>query len=175
MKKASTILTAMLPVMYLMAIGLSIVINPNDETLFLILGSYMLIGLLLPCLLFLFTAQAERKFLSIGNIWIIVGNLVLFIAEIVYWLIALKETQIAEANGAMGGGLGLVLLIILYLPHWITYLCSRIVVSINSHRALKDICAQGIRALHAFLHMIPVLDLVSAIWVHWKVKMEENR
>ena len=170
MKKASTILTAMLPVMYLMAIGLSIVINPNDETLFLILGSYMLIGLLLPCLLFLFTAQAARKFLSIGNIWIIVGNLVLFIAEIVYWLIALKETQIAEANGAMGGGLGLVLLIILYLPHWITYLCSRIVVSINCHRASKGICAQEIRALHALLHLLPVTDLASAIWIHYKVK-----
>ena len=172
MRKVTTIFNALLPVLYIAAIGLALLINSEDETLFVILGIYLLIGVLFPCLLFIGSTDTSRKFLASSNIWILAGNLLLLCVEIIYWFIVWNETRIAEANGAMGGGLALFLLIVLYIPHWITYLFSRIAAAITCRRALQGISTGNIYALHMLLHLLPFTDLLSALWVYRTVKKE---
>ena len=72
-------------------------------------------------------------------------------------------------NGGMEGGLGLALLILLYLPHWSNYLVVRIVGAVSTARTLKGISGENTRMAHTFLQLIPAADLLSAIWVLRKV------
>lgn len=170
MKRALITLTALLPAFYLLTIGLCLLINPEDETLFFLLGVYILIGLLLPCLLGFFTRDADTKLLALGNIWMAAGNVTLLMAEIIYWVVLFHQNRIAEENGAWGGGLGLVLILILYLPHWISYFFTHIAMSINCNSALRGICSKSVKAAHVILHLLPASDLISAIWVYRCVK-----
>ena len=175
MKKTIVWLNALLPVIYLMAIVLSILINPEDETLFLILGVYAFIGLLFPCLLPLLTSNASRKFLATANLWICISNLSLLMAQGIYWFIVLEETRKATANGAMGGGLGLVVLILLYLPHWASYFVTRIACAVNCARILRHKSYYNHNyILYALMHLLPITDLISAMLVLRQVKKQEN-
>lgn len=170
MKKTLAILTALLPAVYAVSMQLSIFLIKGDEALFAMLGIFLLIGFLLPVLFSVATAAADKKFLAICNLWFYAGNLLLFAYEIVLWCIRYHEERIAAQNGAMEGGLGLALLILLYLPHWSNYLVVRIVGAISTARTLKGVSGENTRMAHTFLQLIPVVDLVSAIWVLRKVK-----
>lgn len=169
MKKALAILTALLPVIYAISMQLSVFLIKGDEALFAMLGIFLLIGFLLPVSFSIATAAADKRFLAICNLWFYAGNLLLFAYEIVLWCIRYHEEQIAAQNGAMGGGLGLALLILLYLPHWSNYLVVRIVGAVSTARTLKGISGENARMAHTFLQLIPAADLLSAIWVLRKV------
>ena len=174
MKKAIVWLNALLPVMYLMMIGICILINPNDEMLFFILGIYSLIGLLLPGLLALLTANTSNRLLATGNLWIAISNLSLLAAQAIYWFTRLIEIQIAAANGAMEGGLELVVLILLYLPHWVSYFLARIACAINCVRVLLHKSNNANYILYALMHLLPITDLIGAMLVLRQVKKQEN-
>ena len=170
MKKTFAILTALLPVIYAISMQLSVFLIKGDEALFAMLGIFLLIGFLLPVSFSIATAAADKRFLAICNLWFYAGNLLLFAYEIVLWCIRYHEEQIAAQNGAMGGGLGLALLIIIaYMPHWIIYLCVRIAGAISTARTLKGVSGENTRMAHTFLQLIPAADLLSAIWVLRKV------
>ena len=174
MKKAIVWFNALLPIFYLMMIGLCILIDVEDEPLFIIFGIYLFIGLLLPCLLILLTSNLSTKFLAAGNLWISISNLSVLTAQVIYWLISLKETQIAEANGAMGGGLGLVLLILIYLPFWASYFIARIACTVNCVRILRRKAGKNDYVLYAIMHLLPITDLISAIIVLFHTKKQEK-
>ncbi len=173
MKKVAFIATALLPVVYAFLIGLAALSDLNDDPLFIALGIYIFIGLILSCLTAVWGAKMDAKAIAVGNIWLFGVNLAFFIGEVILWLVQLEEVRIAEQNGAMGGGLGLLLLIILYIPHWATYCFSHVAGAVGCARALKGRCGDGAKLLHCFLHLFPVTDLASAIWVYRKVKQAE--
>ena len=170
MKKTLAILTALLPAIYAGALQISFLLRVDDDILFVILGVFAVIGFLFPMWFVVTAAKADKKFLAVSNIWFYTGNLLLMVCEIVLWIIRYQEVRIAEQNGAMEGGLGLALLILLYLPHWSNYLVVRIVGAISTARTLKGVSGENTRMAHTFLQLIPAVDLVSAIWVLRKVK-----
>lgn len=169
MKKLFAVLTALLPAVYLIGIGLAAVNGAQDEALFRILGILLLIGFLFPVWFAFLAAKADKKFLAVCNLWFYGGNLFLFAVEIALWIHRLIENRIAEQSGAVEGGLVLVLLFILYLPHWINYLVVRIVGAVSTARTLKGVSGENTRMAHTFLQLIPAADLLSAIWVLRKV------
>ncbi len=169
MKKLMAVLTALLPVIYAGSLYASFLLRADDDILFVILGGFAIIGFLFPVLFCIFTAKAGRKFLAVSNVWSYAGNILLFLSEIVLWFARFQEVLIAEQNGGMEGGLGLFLLILLFLPHWFSYLFTRIVGIVSCARSLKGVCSDGVRALHAVLQLLPGTDLISAVWVLRKV------
>lgn len=171
MKKLSATLVALLPLIYISAMACMHTIRISDEVFFGILGVYTLLGFLFPTLFSILNAKAERSFLTVCNVWFYAGNLALFVAQTVHWFIQLEEVRIAEQNGAMEGGLGLFLTVIfLYLPHWLSYLFTRIAGSVSCSRALKGICRQEVRIMHTVLQLFVLTDLLSAIWVYCKCR-----
>ena len=165
MKKTIPVLTAVLPVIYVLSLIILFLLDTSDEPLFAAMAAYCIAATALHFLFYYKTARAERRFLALCNVWIYSGNLALFLFETVYWLIQLGQVRLAEQNGAMGGGLGLVLLFLLYLPHWFSYTLSHIVGAINCDRALRNISGRTVRAANAFLQLAPGTDLLSAFWV----------
>ena len=170
MKKLLAVLTALLPAVYAVGLQLSAVFKAEDEALFAFLGILFVIGFLFPVWFAVIAARADRKFLAVSNLWFYAGNLLLLASEIALWIIRFHENEIAEQNGGMEGGLGLALLILLYLPHWSNYLVVRIVGAISTARTLKGVCGEGARMAHTVLQLFPVADFVSAVWVLRRVR-----
>ena len=169
MKKSIALLTALLPVIYAGIMQLSAALGTEDHIFLPLLFGFLVLGFLLPVIYAFIATRADRKFLAVSNLWFYVGNLTVFAYEIALWLIRFHENHIAEQNGATEGGLGLFLLILLFLPHWISYLCVRIAGAVSTARILKDLCADKVRVLHICLQVFPCADLISAIWVLRKV------
>jgi hypothetical protein len=174
MKKTIVVLCALLPVIYVLSLLFLFLQDASDAPLLTFMIIYCVAAAVLHVLFCILTATSERKFLAACNIWLHVGNLLLFIFEAVYWFVQLEQTRIAEQNGAMGGGLGLVLLILLYLPHWFSYFLTHITATINCSRTLQGICTGGVCALLAGLQLLPVTDILSAGWVLRIVKSNEK-
>ena len=169
MKKVFAVLTALLPAVYLIGLGISASVGAEDAALFALLGVMLILGFLLPVWYAVITANADKKFLAVCNLWFYGGNLFLFATEIALWIHSYIENRIAEQNGAWEGGLVLVLLFILYFPHWINYLVVRIVGAVATARILKGVSEEGKRMAHAFCQLLPVADFISAILVLRKV------
>jgi hypothetical protein len=102
--------------------------------------------------------------------FVIGSNLLVFLAQIVIMIIVIIDVRIAEQQGAMEGGLMIVLYYFLFLPSRINYLICRITAALCAHRALDDTLYSHRKGLHTFLHLIPIADMISAIWVYSKVK-----
>ena len=170
MKKTATVLVALMPVVYCLIIQAANLLHLEDELFLGALGIYTLLGILLAIIYDRTCYRCDKLFLAANNLWFYAGNFALFIAEIVLWCIRLEETRIAEQNGAMEGGLGLVLLILVYLPHWISYLATRIAGAATCARILKGLCSPTAVLCHVILQLLPGTDSISSIWVYQKVK-----
>lgn len=170
MKKTLAILTALLPAIYAGALHISFLLRMDDDILFVILGVFAVIGFLFPMWFAVTAAKADKKFLAVSNIWFYAGNLLLFAYEIVLWCIRYQEERIAAQNGAIEGGLGLALLIIIaYMPHWIIYLCVRVAGAISCARSLRGTGGPQSNAVLTGMQLFPVTDLISAGLVLRKV------
>lgn len=170
MKKVFGILTALIPVIYVFGMVLFLYLMPEDEVLLLVLGGTVLLSLTF-CIGYGTSSQkADSLYLAQMNLWIIGGNLVLFAAEIIWLVVSSIQVHIATQQGGMEGGLGIFLLIILYLPSWISYLICRFTAAACCFDALKEKAGNSARTLHTTLHLFPLLDMISAIWVYRKVK-----
>lgn len=174
MKKAFSILLPFLPLIYVLSIAGLFFLDANDELLFAILGCFVLLSLALTVLSCSFAHNVPLLLLTRSNIWAAVSNLTLLICEIVYWVITLREIRVAEADGAMGGGLALVVLFLLYLPHWVSYLLTRICGAVNCMRILRHSPDSSNYMLHIPMQLFPITDMISAILLHIRVKNLEN-
>lgn len=174
MKKTVLILTGTLPFVYWGMIGLLMLTDADDEMLFGMMGLYTLMGIVLPILFSHLTAKADRRFLAVSNLWLYGGNLAVFLAEAIFWLVRLKENRIAAENGGMEGGLVLVLLILIYFPHWISYVATRLAGAVNCERSLQGICRGCVRSANTLLQLIPGADVISAIWVLRRITRQEH-
>lgn len=169
-KKVFGALTALLPVIYAGSIGLLILIDPDDKMLFAFIGIYILFSIAVCIAYASLGRRADSQFLAKMNLWIIGTNLMLFIAEIVFLIVYTVQVQIATQQGAMEGGLGIFALIIFFLPSWLSYLFCRF----TTASCFQDVQLENVsgtaRTIHFFLHLIPVLDFCSVIWVYRHVK-----
>lgn len=169
MKKLFAVLYALIPVFYAAGMLVFLYIMPEDEVLFAVLGGIIVLSFVFCIVYSILSTNAQRQFLVLTNIWSIGCNLLLFAAEITWLVISYIQVCIAEQNGAMEGGLGIVLLIVFFMPHWISYLICRITASINCGRALKGISSTSASLFHMILHLFPITDLISAVWVLHRV------
>lgn len=170
MKKLFGILTALIPAIYAGGMALFLLLMPEDEVLFAVLGGTVLLSLVFCVGYGITSSKAQPQFLARMNLWIISGNLALYIAEITWLIVSAIQVHIATQQGGMEGGLGTFLLIIFYIPSWISYLVCRCTAAMCCNEALKGATGNASRTIHTILHLFPVLDLCSAIWVYRKVK-----
>ena len=170
MQKVFGILTALIPAFYAGGMVLFLYLMPEDEVLFAVLGGIILLSLIFCIGYGAASQKADSLYLARMNLWIIGGQMLLFTAEITWLIIAAIQVHIATQQGGMEGGLGIFLLIILYMPSWISYLICRFTAAVCCFDALKDKVISRSRTLHTLLHLFPVLDLISAILVYRTVK-----
>lgn len=170
MKKLFAVLVTLIPALYVAGMALFLYIMPEDEVLFAVLGGTVVLSIVLCAFYSVYSKSADKQSLAVTNIWIVAGNLLLFAAELIWLIIQTVRVNIGAQNGELEGGLGIFLLIIFYLPHWISYFVCRCTAAICCQRALRGITGSTTKTIHVLLHLFPVLDLCSAIWVLWKVK-----
>jgi hypothetical protein len=170
MRKVFNVLIASIPLLYIAAVIAMVYIMPENDALFLILGGVFLLSIVFCIGYSVNNKDSDPVTIATTNLWVIGGNLLLFAAEIIWLIMQAIDVQIQTQNGAMEGGLGIFLLIILYLPHWINYFICRLTAAVHCCRALHGICTSGQSGIYAVLHIFPVLDIISAIIVLRKVK-----
>ena len=170
MKKMLGIFTALTPAFYILTLVILFQVDAKDGfTIFSILATIVLT--LIICKVYAsFRHKAEILFLAKMNLWIIGSNLLVFLAQIVIMVIVIIDVRIAEQQGAMEGGLMIVLYYFLFLPSRINYLICRITAALCARNALDETLYSHRKGLHTFLHLIPIADMISAIWVYRKVK-----
>ena len=170
MKKLFGILTALIPAIYVCGLVLFLYLMPEDEVLFAVLGGIILLSLIF-CIGYGTTShKADSLYLAKMNMWIIGGNLLLFAAEIAWLIISMIQVHIATQQGGMEGGLGIFLLIIFFLPSWISYLICRFTAAVCCFDALNGKVSNSAKTLHTILHLFTISDMISAVWVYRKVK-----
>lgn len=170
MKKLFAILTALTPAFYILTLVTLYQVDAKDGfTIFSILATIVLT--LIICKIYAsFRHKAENLFLAKMNLWIIGSNLLVFLAQIVIMVIVIIDVRIAEQQGAMEGGLAIVLYHFFFLPSRINYFVCRITAALCARRALDETLYSHRKGLHSILHLFPFADIVSAVWVYRKVK-----
>ena len=167
--KALTVLMVLHPIIFLAITGLFIW-TESDHVLFTAQSVFVLSGLICCIVFSIRTKDTPAKFLSASNVWILSVNLAVFLAEMVWYTVSYMDVIAEESKGAQEGGLLLFLILVVCLPHWLVYFFTRICAAINCNRATKDLNANMTKTLHILLHLIPLVDLFSAIFVLRKVK-----
>ncbi len=154
MRKVTPIFTAFLPLGYVCVTAIPFLFQIDSDILALgIPCLYSLIALVI-CILYGLSGVNKNLAVKLAALPVDIG-----IAG--YFLYYCIETAKASAEGAMGGGLGVFLLILLLLP----YLSLRFFQAVSS----TVICyrtAKNSRGLHCLLHLLPIADIVSAAIVH---------
>ena len=174
MKKILSAIAALLPVIYIASLFVLFLMDATDKPLLLFLVCYCIFAAIVLIVFGFITAGADRKFLANTNILLYAGNLGIFILEIIYWTIRLEQNRLAAQNGAMGGGLDILLLILFNLPHWFSYMLTRFAGAINCLRILHGRRRGIVCALHAILQLFPVTDLISACWVRHSLRYSKT-
>ena len=174
MKKILSAIAALLPVIYIAALLILFLLQVNDKPLLGFLAFYCIFAAVVLIVLCLVSIGAGRTFLANTNILLYAGNLGVFILEIIYWTIRLEQNRLAAQNGAMGGGLDILLLILFNLPHWFSYMLTRFAGAINCLRILHGRRRGIVCALHAILQLFPVTDLISACWVRHSLRYSKT-
>ena len=174
MQKILSNVFAAMPLIYTASLLSFTQLDITDEQLFLFLAVYILAALLLAILYAASSANVPVDQTARSSIWHYSTNLAVWVAEIVFWCIRYVQDRIATQNGAMEGGLGLVLLIVIFLPHWLSYLFTRIAGAVCCARILRKEHTPETVTLHILLQLFPVTDLVSSIWVYRKVKQNAH-
>ena len=176
MKKLFAILFAtlvvLLPVIYVTGMLVFLYIIQDDDYLRNILDAMLILGFLFNVAFCVLCTKSDRKFLTKCNIWSFSTNLLLYAAEIIYFIVLMAMSSDVGPSPDMGVGLGIALYIFFCIPHWIIYCFTRIFAAINCAFALRDVCSTAVKVLHLILHLIPLLDLVSAVWVYCRVRRE---
>jgi hypothetical protein len=171
MKKMLGIFTALTPAFYILTLVMLLLVDAKDGlTIFSIFGTIILT--LIICKVYAsFRHKAEILFLAKMNLWIIGSNLLVFLAQIVIMIIVIIDVRIAEQQGAMEGGLMIVLYYFLFLPSRINYFICRITAALCARNALDETLYSHRKGIHSILHLFPFADMVSAVWVYRKVKV----
>ena len=136
-----------------------------DEWIFGFAGVYVLLSLILA-IVYSFCGRKRRL-----SGWSIAAKAVstLFSAAMLVWLVSTwVAADIATQNGAMEAFLGVFLQILLLLPWLMADGFLRISLAVRCSYMIKP--AEKISRLHILWHLIPVADVISAIFVHRQLK-----
>lgn len=175
MKKVFAPLVALIPVFYVLLFALFVLIDPSDNVLLGIYVAFLVASVLASILFAVFAGAHSRKSLALYNILFAAGNLLILIGQIVYWYAKLAEINGATENQPAEGLLLFFVLLIFYIPHWVSYGIVRIVGMVANWRTLRGICPNGINALHTALHFFPLADLISSVIVLLRVRAWEKK
>ncbi len=149
-----SILMLLLPAGFAASLAALFLLQVDSDAL--ILGVPYLYGLLALVVCILYACAGKNK-----NLLIKLGSLPVDIGIAAYFIKYCMDTAQAADSGAMGGGLGIFLLVLLLLP----YVFFRIAMGISCAR----VCAKTVsehKTLHILLHLIPIADIVSAFLVY---------
>ena len=172
MKTATKWLMILLPVLYCVGMQSMVVLDASYEFLFGFLGGYLLLGLIATVLYSVLTRLDSPASAVKANIWILASNLLVFACCLILLTVRFIENRIAEENGAMEGGLLIFLLIVVFLPHWLTYLMARIAGAVCCSKKWPGRKVHG--ELLGVLSLIPVADLIIAIILLRKVNPSQR-
>ncbi len=170
MKKLSPYLIAILPLLYLAMIDLLYLVDASVSALIGVFLIYMVLSMLFTTAFSHYIDCYPRAKLAQYDFLFSLENFLLFLAEVVYWLVQRALMLEQAQNGATEGGLILLLLIILYLPHWVSYFMIRVIGIISCNRMLSGICSKGTKTVHAICHFFPATDVISSLLVLRKIK-----
>lgn len=177
------------PYLYI-AVYFTLSLLPSESAFFLLLVLYIL-GALILSLCYGNTAKGIRRpdlcrDLSDQDrrikLWHLPCDLLIWGYILVMWI----DTAIAAANGSMGIGLSYFLLLLIGIPYGLTRIfmlwasasvCREVLTQAASERHVSLSTAN----LHIFLHLLPIADIFSAIWVNnkliqiaWQQKKESS-
>ena len=170
MKKLFAILTALTPALFILTLVILFQVDAKDGLTIISILATIVLTLIICKVYASFRHKAEILFLAKMNLWIIGSNLLVFLAQIVIMVIVIIDVRIAEQQGAMEGGLMIVLYYFLFLPSRINYLICRITAVLCARNALDETLYSHRKGIHSILHLFPFADMVSAIWVYRTVK-----
>ena len=170
MKKLFAILTALTPAFYILTLVIEFQVDAKDGLTIISILATIVLTLIICKVYASFRHKAEILFLAKMNLWIIGSNLLVFLAQIVIMVIVIIDVRIAEQQGAMEGGLMIVLYYFLFLPSRINYLICRITAALCARNALDETLYSHRKGIHSILHLFPFADMASAIWVYRTVK-----
>ena len=170
MKKLFAILTALTPAFYILTLVILFQVDAKDGLTIISILATIVLTLIICKVYASFRHKAEILFLAKMNLWIIGSNLLIFLAQIVIMVIVIIDVRIAEQQGAMEGGLMIVLYYFLFLPSRINYLICRITAALCARNALDETLYSHRKGIHSILHLFPFADMGSAVWVYSKVK-----
>lgn len=170
MKRLFAILTALTPAFYILTLVILFQVDAKDGLTIISILATIVLTLIICKVYASFRHQAEILFLAKMNLWIIGSNLLVFLAQIMIMVIVIIDVRIAEQQGAMEGGLMIVLYYFLFLPSRINYLICRITAALCARNALDETLYSHRKGIHSILHLFPFADMVSAVWVYRKVK-----
>jgi hypothetical protein len=170
MKKMLGIFTALTPAFSILTLVMLFQVDAKDGLTIISILATIVLTLIICKVYASFRHKAEILFLAKMNLWIIGSNLLVFLAQIVIMIIVIIDVRIAEQQGAMEGGLMIVLYYFLFLPSRINYLICRITAALCARNALDETLYSHRKGIHSILHLFPIADMISAIWVYRKVK-----
>ncbi len=154
MRKLIFVFTMLLPLGFLAANAMLFLLWVESDLSFIV--TPYLYGLFALSISILYGIFQENR-----NLFVKLAGLPVDIGIAIYFISYCQKFAIATGEGAMGGGLGIAILIVELLP----YVFSRIATGISC----AVVCSRTIqkrRLLHSLLHLIPLADLVSAAMVH---------
>ncbi|MGN0999020.1 MAG: hypothetical protein ACI4PO_05660 [Faecousia sp.] len=159
MRKAMPVLSALLPYIYFLGFGCMLLLDIDSDAVLLgFLAVYFVLGILVSALYAVF-ADARSNFAV--KLAAIPGDLFV----IAYFVIRCMETEQATQNGAIEGGLGIIVLIILSIP----YLLCRVMTMISSAVA----CGRRVHGsdhIYTVLHVLPIFDIIGAAIVRKRIQ-----
>ncbi len=158
MRKLIFILTMLLPLGFLAANAILFLLWIESDLAFI--ATPYLYGLFALGISIIYGIFRENR-----NLYVKLAGLPVDIGIAVYFISYCQEVAKATNEGAMGGGLGVALLIVLLLP----YMFFRIATGISC-TVVCSCTARKNRLLHTLLHLIPLADLISAAMVHKQLR-----
>lgn len=183
MKKLPHRLLILCPYLYtavmalLFVLGLTYKRMDSDDLIFLTIGIFMLLSLILCALhlLTVFTGEGHSPLaLAKMNLQMKLFYLPAVVMAVIVLTASIISTNRSTADGAMGGGLAIFLWCLLLLPiflhGFLQLIAGAIVCGKLDEMTRQNASPQGIGWYHVLLHLLPVGDLFSAWRVHRKLQ-----
>ena len=159
MSKVTPVLAAAFPYVFFAGFGCMLLFDSvSDGVLLGFLAVYFALGVILSVLYAVF-ADARSNFAV--KLAAIPGDLFV----IVYFVIRCIEVEQATQNGAIEGGLGIIVLIILSIPYLLCRVMSMVSAAIACGRRVH-----GSDHIYTVLHVLPIFDIIVAAIVRKRIQ-----
>ncbi len=158
MKKAITVLLALVPYGFFAGIGCLILFDlDSDVALFDFFALYLLLGIVTAILYGIF---GKSRY----NLWVKLAAVPADCFAIGFLILRAIENNRAMEDGAMGVGLSIFVLLLFGFFYFLPRIASGIACAVVCGRDPKT------KSIHTLLHLLPIADLVSAALIRKNVQ-----